>query len=139
MKAYLIVGALCACVGAFFYGVKVTNTKWIAKTQTAINEAVKEARSEEKIKQDKVNEILQTQIDDLNSINTGLNDDIIGLRNRPSRRVVPDNPQTYCKGASGRELSREDAEFLTRQAARANTIRKALKACYAYADSIQDN
>jgi len=137
MNKYILIGSLCACLGGFFYGVKVTNTKWVAKTQTAINEAVIEARLEEKIKQDKVNEILQTQINDLNSINTNLNNNIVSLRNRPSRRVVSDNPQTNCKGASGRELSREDSEFLTRQAARADTIRSALKSCYSYVDSIQ--
>ena len=137
MKAYLLAGAIVACIGAYFYGVDVTDTKWIAKTQTAINQAVADARAEEKIKQDKVNAISQKQFDDLSNINDQLNDDIISLRNRPGRRDGAGNTKADCKGTSGRELSGPDAEFLTREAARADRIRKALIACYSYADSIQ--
>lgn len=136
MKYYLLVGAICACIGAYFYGVKVTNTKWVAKTQTAINEAVVAAIADEKVKQDKVNEAIQIQMDSTNAINKQLSDDLISLRNRPSRRDLPRNTTVNCKGTDGRSLSEEDAGFLTREAARADKLRVALIACYDYADSI---
>jgi len=139
MNKYLILGAIAACIGGYFYGVEVTDTKWIAKTQTAINEAVAAARAQEKIKQDEVNEITQTQITELASIHAHMQRDLISLRNRPSRRNSARDTKTDCKGTSGRELSGPDAEFLTREAARADTIRKALIACYDYADAIQKN
>jgi hypothetical protein len=137
VRSYILIGSVIACIGAYFYGVEVTDTKWVAKTQTAINDAVASARAEEKIKQGKVNDILQKQINGLGDINTQLNADLISLRNRPSRRDSTGDPKVNCKGASGRELSGPDAEFLTREAARADEIREALTACYGYADSIQ--
>ena len=137
MNKYLILAAIGCAIGGYFFGVDVTDTKWTAKTQSAINQAVADARAEEKIKQDKVNAVSQNQITKLNNINSQLNDDVIKLRNRPSRRDSTGDTKTICKGASGRELSGPDAEFLTRLAARADSIREALIGCYAYADSIQ--
>jgi hypothetical protein len=51
---------------------------------------------------------------------------------------LPDTPGVECEGASGRELSREDAEFLAREAARADAIRAGLEACYAAIDGTID-
>src|SRR5690606_22427040 len=55
------------------------------------------------------------------------------LRERPSRNSTPpaENSSTDPTNSSGgvctgRELSREDAEFLAREAARADTLREAL-------------
>ena len=137
VNKYLIVAIVIGSVGGYFFGVGVTDTKWVAKTQTAINSAVADARAEEKIKQGKVNDILQKQLDGLSDINTQLNDDIVGLRSRPSRRDSTGDTAPDCQGSSGRELSGPDAEFLTRLAARADGLREALTACYGYADSIQ--
>ena len=57
------------------------------------------------------------------------------LRDRPDRHL-PNDPRANCKGASGDELSRADAVFLTRLAARADRIQSALDACYTYADTL---
>jgi len=102
--------------------------------------AVKKARENEQKKQEKVNAIAQKQYDEQASINNQLTADLISLRNRPSRRHLPDNSRAACKGTTGAELSRQDSDFLVREAARADGLRTALKACYTYADSIiQEN
>lgn len=53
--------------------------------------------------------------------------DLASLRNRPDR--LPEASRSACSGATGAELSRRDAEFLTGLAARADDLRAALDAC----------
>lgn len=59
----------------------------------------------------------------------------VSLQNRPARIVtVPGATRTVtaaCNGGTGAGLSREDAEFLGGEAARANTIRAELGQCQA--------
>jgi len=57
------------------------------------------------------------------------------LRNRPER--MPESARADCKGATGAELSRQDAGFLVRFASDAETVRTALGICYDYADKIK--
>ena len=66
------------------------------------------------------------------SINNSLADALIKLRKRPSRAQDAANGQ----GGTGAALSAEDAEFLTREAARADIIRTSLSACYQQYDSL---
>jgi hypothetical protein len=66
-------------------------------------------------------------------INTQLVDAISQLRSRPSNATKTINGQD-CNGAA---LSAPDAEFLVREAARADEIRVALEACYKQYDSIK--
>ena len=122
--------------GSFMYGYKAGGNSVRADAAIAVQAAVKKARAEEQVNQGKVNELAKAQYDELFNINNDLNDNLNRLRNRPSRRNVPDNPETFCQGASGADLSKPDAEFLTRLAARADTLRTALKACYQYADTV---
>jgi len=70
------------------------------------------------------------------SINNQLLDALMQLRSRPSRAQSASNGQTsqYCTGA---QLYAEDAELALREAARADTIREALKACYLQYDSLK--
>lgn len=100
------------------------------------NKAVNEARLQEKAKQGEINDALKKQYDEANAINTALNIDLDKLRKRPSRSSLGNNPKPSCKGVTGKYLSGEDAGFLTREAARADKIRTALKTCYSYADSV---
>lgn len=69
----------------------------------------------------------------INTINNQLVDAISELRKRPSRTEQASNGQS-CNGAS---LYAEDAEFLVREAARADEIRIALQSCYKQYDSIK--
>lgn len=68
----------------------------------------------------------------INSINNQLVDAISELRKRPNRAQSASNGS--C--GTGATLFAEDAEFLTREAARADQIRAGLDACYKQYDSI---
>ena len=98
--------------------------------------AVEKARKNERLKQGKVNELIQTQHDELAVINDRLNNDIDKLRNRPSRRHMSNKSKAECSGTTGESLSSEDGRFLVREATRADRLRTALKTCYKYADTI---
>lgn len=62
------------------------------------------------------------------------------MRQRAERRPAPSGgaaeAATTCQGATGAELSRPDAEFLIREATRANVQRAALAACYKAYDEV---
>jgi hypothetical protein len=69
-------------------------------------------------------------------INTQLVDAVSQLRSRSSRTSEASNGQTG-QGCNGSQLYAEDSIFLTREAARADTIRIALKACYDQYESLK--
>jgi hypothetical protein len=102
------------------------------------NAAAEEARATERKQQEQVNAELQKQKDSLDGINAGLRRDLsVLLSSRPSRKAgVPGSSGADCTGGTGAELSREDAGFLVGEAARADTLRAALTACYGYADAL---
>lgn len=108
----------------------------VAGMAETVQTAVKAARADEQLKQDKINTIAQEQYDEIAIINNRLNTDLDKLRNRPNRRHLPESARANCKGVTGAELSSEDGRFLVREAARADRFRTALKACYRYADSV---
>jgi hypothetical protein len=66
-------------------------------------------------------------------INNQLVDAVSELRKRPSRTAETSNGKN-CNGAS---LFAEDAEFLVREAARADEMRVSLASCYKQYDSIK--
>jgi len=68
----------------------------------------------------------------INSINAQLVDAISGLRERPNRTQAASNGS--C--GTGATLSASDAEFLVREAARADQIRAGLSACYQQYDAL---
>ena len=69
----------------------------------------------------------------IRNINAQLVDAVSELRKRPGRASEANNGQS-CNGAS---LYAEDAEFLVREAARADEIRSGLQACYKQYDSLK--
>jgi len=71
--------------------------------------------------------------DQIKAINSQLVDAISELRKRPSRAEQAANGQS----GTGATLSAEDAEFLIREASRADQIRVGLEACYKQYDSIK--
>lgn len=83
-------------------------------------------------------EIVRIKDAQIVGISNHLDSALARLSDRTSTRLpniaVPATPE--CKGATGYQLSRPDAEFLTREAARADEFRAALQACYAETDSI---
>jgi hypothetical protein len=66
------------------------------------------------------------------AINNSLADALMQLRSRPSRAQASSNGS--C--GTGSTLSAEDAEFLVREAARADILRTGLEACYSQYDSL---
>lgn len=69
----------------------------------------------------------------IKAINNQLADSLVSLRSRPSNPTKTINGQD-CNGSA---LSATDAEFLVREAARADEIRVGLEACYKQYDSIK--
>jgi hypothetical protein len=72
--------------------------------------------------------------EEIASIRTKLDSALVQLRDRkkrPSSSGVPQAPAAGCpaQSADGTQLYREDAEFLAREAARADEIRAALQQC----------
>ena len=110
--------------------------KCTADNVTVVNDAVAADRKTEKDKQDKVDAETKKQFDAQRRINDQLNDDLDKLRKRANRKQQPKGAELVCEGATGADLSSEDAGFLTREAARADTIRTALEGCYSYTDTV---
>jgi hypothetical protein len=71
--------------------------------------------------------------EEIRSISKRLADALSGLRDRPSRTTS--TITGVGKGSTGAELSREDADFLVREAARADEVVADRNACYAVYES----
>jgi hypothetical protein len=141
VNPWFITGSLLAAVGLFiagdYHGRGVKDTEWQARTQTAVNEAITQARITEREQQEAVTDAIQRQYWEQVAISSDLAADIERLRNRPSRPAgVPQAAGSACQGANGAELAREYAELLTRRAARAAEQDAALEACQRYADAV---
>ena len=119
--------ALSLCVAGYLgYAVESSRFNSYKQVQQAAIQALQEQHqaAADQIRKDKDAQIT--------SINAQLVDAISELRKRPSRAQGASNGQ----GGTGAALSAEDAEFLTREAARADIIRTSLSACYQQYDSL---
>ena len=96
-------------------------------------EEIKNAREKEHQLQDATDQIRKDKDAQINSINNQLANALIELRNRPSRSSQISNNGQNGTGAT---LFAEDAEFLVREATRADQIRNALDACYKQYDEV---
>jgi len=72
--------------------------------------------------------------DQINAINNRLANALVELRNRPSRPKSEATNASTC--GTGATLYAEDGSFLIGEAARADTLRSALQACYEQYDSL---
>ncbi len=98
-------------------------------------EEVANARLKEHQLQDATDQIRKDKDAQINAINNQLANAFIELRNRPSRdNKVSGNGQS----GTGATLFAEDAAFLDREAARADTLRSALNACYKQYDEVTE-
>jgi hypothetical protein len=105
-----------------------------AEQSKAAAEAVAATRFKEQVANNAANKIRKQKDEEVAVIRAKLDAALIQLRDRPQRagaRTVPSTPSCNSspQGADGTQLYREDAEFLTREAARADEIRAALKQC----------
>jgi len=90
-------------------------------------------RDKEHEYQSAADEIRKNKDAQIKVINNQLVDAISELRKRPSRTAEASNGKS-CNGSA---LYAEDAEFLVREASRADEIRVALDACYKQYESIK--
>jgi len=97
------------------------------------SKAEKTIRDKEHQYQSDADQIRKDKDAQLKDINNQLVDAVSELRKRTSRTTETSNG----KGCNGTSLFAEDAEFLVREAARADEIRVALQACYKQYDSLQ--
>ena len=124
----ILAGAI-VLFGIWFNGYSVghnqlTKYKLEQETQTRQKEAQQQTIADQ-IEKDKNAQI--------KTINNQLVDAISELRKRPNR---PENASIGQSG-TGATLYAEDAEFLIREASRADTIRIALQACYNQYESLK--
>ena len=99
------------------------------------------ARAAEQVTGIGVARALQEKEDAKNDIAARLADAEQRLRERPARRIVVAGPAATnapdCKGATGASLSAEDSVFLSGEAARADSTRADLAACYRQYDEVK--
>ena len=131
-----LIGIVAAVVVVFLAGWMGNGWRWEAKYVSlqkqyadAVIEANREARRQEQLLQAKADTELVNKNAEIQTIRTELDRALNELRKRPSRVPVP-NATGAAKGATGAELSREDAGFLAREAARADALRAELNYCY---------
>ena len=102
-------------------------------------EAEKQARQKEQELSAKADLIRKQKNEQIANINSQLRAALNGLRDRPSSINLPADttPGQAAQGCYPAELYREHAEMALREAARADTIRSALNACYLQYDSLR--
>jgi len=140
INPWVILGVVATVIGAYFTGGFVESgrcdTRWEAKTNKDQKDAIEQALTTERAKQEKANAAIRKQASEQAAINDRLRTDLDSLRNRHERATnVSAGARPACTGATGAELSRSDAGFLVGEAARADEIRAGLAACYAVIDS----
>ena len=97
------------------------------------SKAEKTVRDKEHQYQADADQIRKDKDAQIKFINTQLVDAVSELRKRPSRATETSNGQS-CNGT---RLFAEDAEFLVREAARADEMRAGLEACYKQYDAMK--
>jgi len=129
---YVKLGAIAlALLFSAYLGYNFEHSRFLAFKASIIEETRKK-EIEQQAKTDEIRKVKDAQIQ---SINNQLANALVQLRNRPSRSDTTSNGQA-TSASNGSQLFYEDSTFLTREAARADTIREALKACYAQYDEI---
>jgi len=134
---YLSVALVCLAAGSVV-------TQWRADKKLAelqktyaeeLNKAYDSARKKEVNLRAEAEQIRRQKDGQIKSINDKHQSIVNSLRERPSASSVPDTARD-CKASTGAELSREHAEFLAREATRADQLRSALEACYLQYESV---
>ena len=127
---WIKIGAcVIALAGSWYMGFKFESNRFEAYKAEQI-EIVHKKEVEAQAKTDEIRKAKDAQI---NSINNQLANALVELRNRPSRTNQSSNNGQSGTGAT---LFAEDAEFLIREASRADQIRTALDACYKQYDEV---
>lgn len=125
--------------------VAVENAKtelWI-EYQKRFEKAVTDARNREHELIQESYRIEREKNEQIKALDKRLASALDSLRQRPPRASSSGKPSggspCDCQGTTGASLSREDAGFLVREAARADRLREALDACYKQYDEVRDS
>lgn len=134
----VVLALVAAWIGGYRWGAENTNTRWTAKIEKERADGEAAARTKEHMWQEVVNGTVKNYEDQKRGIERSLDAAVVELRRRPQRAAaVSGVARPDCAGGSGAELSGADAEFLAREAARADGIRAGLGACYAVIDGMR--
>ena len=129
LLTYVKIGVAVLLLSTSFYlGFRLANNRFL---EYKADQIAKTAQIE-KEHQEATDQIRKEKDAQIASINNQLVDAISQLRKRPSRSQDTSNGQS----GTGATLFAEDAEFLIREAARADQIRAGLEACYKQYDAI---
>jgi hypothetical protein len=124
----LAIGAILL-LGSFYFGWHLRDSDYQAYKATIIAQKA----TIEKDYQAKAAQIESDKNAQIRNINNQLLDAVSELRKRPGRSEQASTGQS-CNGT---RLYAEDAEFLVREAARADEIRAGLQACYKQYDALK--
>jgi len=148
----LFLGGIILILGILFGTHKVIVYKAVqkakAETQATLQaqynqkllEASELARERERSMVESADKLRKEKDAQIASLNSRLGTALDGLRQRPQRPAAsPEGSPApcNCSGANGSQLSREDSEFLVREAARADRLRAALSQCYRQYDEVR--
>jgi len=127
-----ILSIVAAIILVFSSGWCVNGWRYEKKIAVAKVEQQKAIQAKELANQIAVDQLRKEKNAQINSINNQLVNSINELRTRPSRSASTSNGQN----GTGATLYAEDAEFLIREAARADQIRTGLESCYKQYDAV---
>jgi hypothetical protein len=103
----------------------------------ALGQAYENARLKEQNMQVQADKLRREKDAQIDNISRRLADSLNRLRERPDRSASLPSDTGTCAGSTGAELSRPDAEFLTREAARADGAVEALNYCIAQYNAVR--
>lgn len=120
---------------AFAAGWQVNSWRLESRYQQEKLDILIQAKKDQERLERQAAEIERAKDKQIRAINSRLSSTLEQLRQRPER--LPE-PAPACKGTTGAELSRPDADFLAREAARADRLRQALAACYQQYEDVRN-
>lgn len=123
----ILLGALITALGAFHYidkGYALSQQEKLSKAriELAVKEAEKRTKETEKELASSALKGEQDKNEKLKSNNDKLSATIVSLQQRPTRTISNPSIATVVQACTGRELFREDGEFLAREASRADEV-----------------
>ena len=131
----LLVGLVIGwAVNGWRLGANIASLK--AEHAEEVSRHYQAARKAEKSLMEATDAIRRKKDDEIKVISGKLQSALSELRQRQDRSGSTDTARN-CKGTTGSELSRQDAEFLAREAARADQLRAALELCYRQYDAVR--
>lgn len=132
LARYGILFAVGCAIGWTINGWRLNASISDYKASIAASEArtIQEYRRKEQSLQEASNRLRKAKDNEIKSVTSRLNATIDELRQRQDRQErTVSNPAGTCSGATGAELSKQDAEFLARLAAEADKIVVELNQC----------